>query len=80
MHCKQGELVVGGGYQGSNTTFFPDNTMAFSNIAVVTSMPIADGAAPSDGAAPTGWRFGLFRTVRTAPEKITVYVLCAAAT
>lgn len=80
VYCKQGELVVGGGYQGSNTIYIPDNTMAFSDVAVVTSMPIVDGAAPSDGATPTGWRFAVSRIAQGFPEKINVYVLCAAGT
>ena len=79
VQCNQGELAVGGGYESPPTTFVRDNSMAISNFAVFTSMPIVGRVAPSDGATPTGWRFGLFRNVQNNTDKVTVYVLCAAA-
>lgn len=81
VQCKKGELVVGGGYQLPNSPQPLSNTTTIPNIAIFMSEPIADnGAAAPDGATPTGWHFGLYRTLQSGTDRVTVYALCAVAT
>ncbi len=77
VQCNAGEVVVGGGSELSNNV----SSSSQPNVIVVHNRPATStGAAPANGAAPTGWYVQARRNTDTFATTVTVYVLCASET